>query len=64
MLIQEQMYFNCLMIETLVKSLVIKGITDNEKLVAAVDEMLPPLNDKEMEAYSEAIIYAKLGVLN
>ena len=61
---KEEMYFNCLMIEALVKSMVIKGITDNRKLVEAVDEQFHPNNEDEMEAYSEAIIYARLGVLN
>ena len=61
---KEEMHFNCLMIEALVKSMVIKGVTDNEKLVAAVDEQFHPNNNEEMEAYSEAIIYAKHSVLN
>lgn len=60
----EKMYFNCLMIEALVKSMVIQGITDNEKLVKAVDESFFPQTDEEMEAYSEAIIYAKHSLLN
>ena len=41
-----------------------QGITDNEKLVAAVDNIFPPDTSEEMEKYSEAIIYAKYGVLN
>ena len=61
---KEQMYFNCLMIEAMIKTMVIQGTTDNEKLVAAVDEILPPDTNEEMEAYSEAIIYAKYSVLN
>jgi hypothetical protein len=58
------MRINCLMIESLVKSMVVKGETDNEKLVKAVDEMFPPQDNEEMEAYSEAIIYAKYSILN
>lgn len=61
---KEEMYFNCLLIEAMVKTLVIKGTTENEKLVAAVDESFHPKNSEEMEAYSEAIIYAKFSVLN
>jgi hypothetical protein len=61
---KEQMYFNCLMIETMVKTMVMQGTTNNEKLVAAVDEVYQPQNSEEMEAYSEAIIYAKCSVLN
>ena len=60
----QRIFINCLLIEALVKSLVIKGIVSNEKLVAAVDEAFPPLNGEEMEAYSEAIIYAKYSILN
>ena len=61
---KEQMYMNCLMIEAFVKSMVVKGETNNEKLVAAVDDAFHPKNSEEMEAYSEAIIYAKYSILN
>jgi len=61
---KEQLHFDCLMIEGLIKSMVIEGTTDNEKLTEAVDQMFRPQNDEEMEAYSEAIIYAKYSVLN
>lgn len=61
---QNQMYFNCLMIEAFVKSLVIRGETNNEELVKSIDEMMCPQNAEEMEAYSEAIIYAKCSILN
>jgi hypothetical protein len=60
----EQIHLNCLLIEALVKTMVIEGTTNNEKLVAAVDQLYPPASEWEMEVYSEAIIYAKLGVLN
>jgi hypothetical protein len=59
-----EIQLNCLMIEKLVQSLVVKGITDNEKLVEAVDIQFHPNNEWEMEMYSEAIIYSKLSVLN
>lgn len=62
--IKEQMYFNCLMIEAMIKSMVINGTIDNEKLVEAVDNMFHPQNSEEMEKYSEAIIYAKYSILN
>ena len=61
---KEQLHFDCLLIEGLIKSMVIEGTTDNEKLTEAVDQMFHPQNDEEMEAYSEAIIYAKYSVLN
>ena len=61
---EEQMYVRCLTIEAMIKTMVIQGVTNNEKLVAAIDELYHPETDEEMEVYSEAIIYAKLGVLN
>jgi hypothetical protein len=64
MITEEQMYVRCLTIEAMVKTMVIKGITNNEKLVAAVDELYRPETNEEMEYYSEAIIYAKYSVLN
>ena len=48
----------------MVKNMVINGVTSNEKLVAAVDELYRPETNEEMEYYSEAIIYAKYSVLN
>ena len=61
---KEEMHLNCLLIEAFVKTLVMKGITSNEKIVAEVDERFHPKTPEEMEAYSEAIIYGKLGTLN
>jgi len=61
---EEQMYVRCVTIESMIKTMVLKGITDNEKLVAAVDEVFPPNTAEEMERYSEAIIYAKYSILN
>jgi hypothetical protein len=51
-------------IEELVRSMVMRGIDDNSKLVTAVDKEFRPQNTWEMELYSEAIIYAKQGILN
>jgi hypothetical protein len=59
-----EIQFNCLLIEAMVKTLVLNGKIDNELLVAEVNERFPPKNNLEMEMYSEAIIYAKLSVLN
>lgn len=61
---EEQMYVRCLTIEAMIKNMVIQGVTNNEKLVAAVDELYHPETNEEMEVYSEAIIYAKFSVLN
>ena len=61
---KEQMYMNCLMIEAFVKSIVVKGTTDNKTLTSMVDEQFHPETPEEMEAYSEAIIYAKYSILN
>jgi hypothetical protein len=54
----------CLLIEDLVRSMVLSGITNNQQLVDAVGKQYYPTNEFEMEMYSEAIIYGKLGVLN
>jgi hypothetical protein len=51
-------------IEALVASLVLSGITDNRKLVDAVDRRFHPTSEWEQEMFSEAIIYAKQGILN
>lgn len=61
---KEQMHLNCLAIEALVKAAVIKGMIDNTTLVSLVDDHFHPETKEEMETYSEAIVYAKLGVLN
>ena len=37
---------------------------DREEIVARIEEMYEPETEEEMEAYSEAIVYARLGVLN
>ena len=60
----KDIYYNCLQIEAMVKTLVIQGITDNEQLVAAVNFQFQPKTEFEMEHYSEAIIYAKHSILN
>ena len=60
----DTMYFNCMAIEELVRSMVIRGIDDNFKLVMAVNKEFEPQTAWEQELYSEAIIYAKQGVLN
>jgi hypothetical protein len=59
-----ELQLNCIMIENLVRSLTIKGISNNEDLVAAVDTAFHPENEWEMEMYSDAILYAKYSVLN
>jgi len=59
-----EMYMKCLHIEALVKTSVLKGIHDYESLIDMVDAQYHPNTPEEMEAYSEAIIYAKFGILN
>lgn len=61
---EETMYLRCIAIETMVKDMVLRGTTDNEKLVEAVDSVYRPETEEEMERYSEAIIYAKYSILN
>lgn len=64
MITNSELMLKCLQIEALVKYMVMQGITDNRKLVEAVDKQFHPANEWEQEMYSEAIIYAKQGVLN
>ena len=59
-----EMYQKCMQIESMVATMVLCGITDNKKLVEAVNTKFSPKSEWEMEMYSEAIIYAKQGVLN
>ena len=53
----------CLEVENWTRSFVMRGM-EREEIVARIDELFEPLSDEEMEAYSEAIVYARLGVLN
>jgi hypothetical protein len=59
-----EMYQKCMEIEAMITSMVVCGITDNKKLVEAVNAKFTPKTEWEMELYSEAIIYAKQAVLN
>lgn len=59
-----EIQLNCMMIESLVRELLIKGVHDNENLVAAVDAAFQPQDEWEMEMYSDAILYAKYSTLN
>jgi hypothetical protein len=61
---EEIMYLRCMTIERMITDMVLKGTTDNESLVEAVDTMFRPDTTDEMERYSEAIIYAKYSILN
>jgi hypothetical protein len=53
----------CLEVENWTRSLTMRGLKQ-EEIVARIDEMYEPETLDEMEAYSEAILYARLGVLN
>ncbi len=59
-----ELELKCLKIEAMVRAMVMNGVTDNRKLVDAVSNYYPPLSAWEQEMFSEAIIYAKYGVLN
>jgi hypothetical protein len=61
---EEQMYLRCMTIETMVREMILKGVTDNESIVETINNVFRPETNDEMEQYSEAIIYAKYGVLN
>jgi len=53
----------CLEIENWTRALTLRGM-DREEIVYKIDDMYEPETNEEMEAYSEAILYARLGVLN
>jgi hypothetical protein len=59
-----ELELKCLKIEAMVKAMVMNGVTDNRKLVDAVNNYYPPLSEWEQEMFSEVIIYAKHAVLN
>ncbi len=59
-----ELYKKLIQAETMVRNMVMRGISSNEMLVEAVDRQFHPTTEWEQEMYSEAIIYAKLGVLN
>jgi hypothetical protein len=58
-----ELQVRCLEVENWTRSLVMRGL-EREEIVARIDEMYEPETLDEMEAYSEAIAYARLGVLN
>jgi hypothetical protein len=64
MVTNSEMYKKCMEIEAMVTTMVMCGITDNHKLVEAVDVKYHPTTEWEQEMFSEAIIYAKQGILN
>ena len=64
MVTNSEMYQKCMEIEAMVTTMVMCGITDNRRLVEAVDAKYHPTTEWEQEMFSEAIIYAKQGVLN
>ena len=58
-----ELLIKCWEVENWTRSLVMRG-EDREEIVARIEEMYEPETEEEMEAYSEAIVYARLGVLN
>ena len=58
-----ELQVRCLEVENWTRSLTMRGM-DREEVVYRIDEMYEPGSEEEMEAYSEAILYARLGVLN
>ena len=58
-----ELHIKCLEVENWTRSLVMRGL-EREEIVARIDEMYEPETMEEMEVYSEAIAYARLGVLN
>lgn len=58
-----QLHIKCLEIENWTRAFTLRGM-DREEIVYKIDDMFEPETNEEMEAYSEAILYARLGVLN
>ena len=58
-----ELLINCLQIENCVRLLVMQG-ADVKKIVNHINETYKPKTMYEMEVYSEAAVYAYLGVLN
>jgi hypothetical protein len=58
-----ELQVKCLEVENWTRALVMRGM-DREEIVYKIDEIYQPETMDEMEAYSEAIAYARLGVLN
>ena len=59
-----EIQLNCMMIEEMVRSLLMRGVKDNDTLVAAIDKAFHPQDEWEMEMYSDAILYSKYATLN
>ena len=60
----QELYKKLIQTETMVRNMVMRGISSNEELIEAVDKQFHPTTEWEQEMFSESIIYAKLGVLN
>ena len=58
-----ELQIKCWEVENWTRSLTMRGL-EREEIVGRIDEMYEPESEEEMEAYSEAILYARLGVLN
>jgi hypothetical protein len=58
-----ELQIKCWEVENWTRALVMRG-ESREDIVARIEEMYEPETEEEMEAYSEAIVYARLGVLN
>lgn len=59
-----EMLYKAFLVEAATKLLVLKGVTDWEKLTKEIDDQFQPTTEEEMEVFSEAIIYARCSVLN
>jgi len=59
-----ELYLNLFQTEDMVRHMVLRGCNTNEQLVEAINNRFNPKTEWEQEMFSEAIIYAKYGVLN
>lgn len=57
-------YANSLLVEAMVKAMVINGQDSEDEIVKAVSITFQPQTDEEKIAYSEAIVFTRLGILN
>lgn len=58
-----ELQVKCWEIENWTRSLTMRGL-ERDEVVGRIDEMYEPETEEEMDAFSEAILYARYGVLN
>jgi len=59
-----EMYQKCMEIEAMVTTMVMCAGDSDREIIETIDNIYFPSTNEEQEIFSEAIIYAKQGVLN